>query len=198
MTKRIGILPAGPFLIIFLIGIFVFVSFLSVSCADDNSTGIKVVLKHNNGEIRTESRSGIYGNYPQAFGNYFFGRLSGLMQKSGMVSELQVSSDIECGVRLIEVNEAKADGLLSWIYKRAWAISEVSCAARGREIKRTVNADTSDIYLKHNSVVDVIWRTKTIPTTSPGFQSTPVGVALNGLAAQTHKAISEISEFLLK
>ncbi|TAN43677.1 MAG: hypothetical protein EPN22_09635 [Nitrospirae bacterium] len=155
-------------------------------------------MKNDTSEIRTEGRAGIYGNYPQAFGNYFFGRLSDELRKSGLLSETQAVSNMECGVKLIEVNEANADGVLSWIYKKAWALSEVSCTAKGRELKRTVKADTSDIFLKHNAVAEFLWRSRTIPATSPVFQNTPVGITLNDLAAMTHKAMADMGEVLSK
>lgn len=176
---------------------FVLAAPYAVYC-EEASSGIRIVLKNDTSEIRTESRSGIYGNYPQAFGNYFFGRLSEALRKSGLLSESQAASNVDCSVRLLEVNEANADGIVSWIYKRAWAISGVSCTAQGREIKRTVKADTSDIFLKHNAVAEFFWRTKTIPAASPVFQNTPVGITLNDLAAHTHRTIAEISESLSK
>ena len=170
----------------------------SNASSPDSNIKVRIFLRDDTSYIRTSGPYGIYGNYSGDIAGYFFRSLCSSLEKQGVLASSPQTSDVKCNVSLLEINEADAEGLISWIFKSSWAASEIVCSREGRELKKRVDTRNARVYFWDNSVTRIFWRSKTVPVNSPLFDKTPVGTALANLVSQTDIYLLKAAEELIK
>lgn len=183
----------------YILWLLIYAGYITASLSlSEAQQQLRIYLQDDTSYVRTESTYGIKGVYPSTMSAYFYNQLAGSLQAAGALSASPRTADVECSVRLVEVNEAHAGGLISWIFKRAWAVSEVSCTGNGKQLRREINAKTSRAFLEDNALTGIIWHSDTAPVNSPMFANTPAGMTLNSLISLTRDNIVEMASTLMK